>query len=192
VAARLTPNVRHEEMKYQKLPPIRQDELRKLYAGLARTHSNHVKNIDPFKQFSISVYDHWLTEKEFIDEEQVSAEEQRRRNLQFYDLSKKILQETEVLGFRIHKRGVINHSRKWRRCKKVTFREFLSQKHCLEYLRPDYEMFSIQYRFEIALPEFKAIYFEGWDDANHLMYLDEKILGNFKIWVEEKGLHILN
>lgn len=138
------------------------------------------KCFDFYQVIAVSVFEHWLGEKEASKFFDVSKDVQSDRYQRHLNLCNVIFRETAVYGVR------------YRSCRKVNqcrYRQFAGK----------YSFMSIVSNnindgdscFILFLPDLEAIYCQGFDDTNYLYYQNKDKLDQFKNWVKESRLHIL-
>ena len=144
----------------------------------------NIENTDRYTYLAISVFDHWLSEKEANEYlSKVSEYEQELRNSKFRVFSKKIMENTSVVNFTLKGRG----SRQ-----RVLFRKFTSESGREEYMNGTLGALSSRRFFKVALPDIEALYFQGWDDTNIFYFLGERGVKEVKSWAAESGLYSLS
>ena len=165
--------------KFINLSKNRQAELRARFPDLLKISS--VEDSLHYKQIAISVFDHWLSREEFLNDDP-DKEERLRRDKKLHDFSKVMSSKTEVLNFKF--KG------KWERCY-PSFRRFSSQDAMEHYLRSAGENDSSNRFCQLVLPEFNAVFFESWDYTNIFYIQDDKVVPQIKKWAIESGVYCL-
>lgn len=157
----------------------RQRELGSVFPWLHSVHENEKINA---QMLSVSVFDHWLTRDEACALlENVSTEEQLRRNALHADFCARIVRETEVLSFAF---------RRMQR-DKLVFRCFTSSAPLSAYLCPNGGKTLKHRQFHVVLPKFRCAYYESWDDTNHFYFAKGQEMSRIVEWAKESGLHVL-
>lgn len=138
-------------------------------------------NID-YKIKFISVFDHWLTRNEFEIEMENSNDETtlllRRENLKSFVI--KLFESTKT------------YSWKFKRKNRFFIYPFLSINQILNKCNFENQNWQTGNRYVIIIPEFEAIYKEGWDWSCELYFKDENKIQPLIKLVENSGLFILN
>ena len=150
-------------------------QLRKLFPSLMELNEFE-DQAHSYKQLSVSIFDHQLTEEEcerlLAD---VAPAEQIRRNQLHMDMIGALLDATRVLTFQCE----------LDRDPPISFFSFASEKAALKY----FEHTSAQ-RYVAALPEYRAVYYEGYDDTNPLFYIDESLVSPVLSLARRVGLYV--
>jgi hypothetical protein len=113
---------------------------------------SQVNETKEYTYLAVSIFDHWLTREESMELlGDLDVNEIERRASLFDKFNQLLSEQTEVLTFRC--RGINGD--------KPKFKSFISQEAQSSYLRQtDTGM------YRAVLHEFKAVYFEGYDDTN--------------------------
>ena len=148
----------------------------------------HILEIDAcednheYKKIAISVFDHWLLEDEVLTLlNYVNEEEQRRRDNLHYIFNKILFDRTICFTYRLKGRYK-NH---------LVFKKFTDKIAAYAYIKPNSNFVPSKYLYKLVLPQFDALYFEGWDDTCYLYFKNEKLLDTLVDWAKESGLYIL-
>ncbi|WP_303917918.1 hypothetical protein [Draconibacterium sediminis] len=134
-----------------------------------------------YKKIFISVFDHWLTKDEankmiFIDSD--LSELQLRRD-KFESFTKALYEKTNIYFW------------KYKRNYRIFFKQPKSFKDILR--RCDFNNLYSQSgdRYSLILPEYSAIYNEGWDWTNVIWYMDRNKIEPILEIAKKTGLNIL-
>ena len=163
------------------LNPQRQAELASQFSWLAAVQKDAHLPLEA-KTLNLSVFDHWLTEPEaeaLIS--RCSREDQLRRDRSFATFYSLLIAETEVLSIA------------WRGLGKdrPRFRSFTSPSAALRYLRHNGSGLFRPPHIRLALPDFSAIYYQGWDSTSHLYIANLVETETISEWATQAGLHVL-
>lgn len=163
---------------YLNLPRSRQRELSGAFFWLPSVADG--QPIGGVQSFSVSFFDHWLSERE-ADAllNNVSTEEVRCRDKKHRSFCEKLLAETEVLSFRL--RG--------RKQDQVRFRAFPEKNELLRYLTE--RTAKGEYNFHVVLPLLRLAYFSGYDDTSHVYCVKPGNISLIRRLAEDSGLHVL-
>lgn len=136
-----------------------------------------------YRKIAISVFDHWLSKEEALTLlNDVSEEEQTRRNNLHYAFNKKLFDKTMCFTYRVKGRGKKTYP---------IFKNFQDKRTAYSYIKPNSGGVRSKFLYKLVLPQFDALYYEGWDDTCYLYYKNEDLLNSLIEWVKESGLHIL-
>lgn len=167
--------------KWINLDRKKQESLKLLFPnllGVNRCDENH-----GYEKIAISIFDHWLSNDEGnLLLQNVSKEEQKRRDNLHFLFNKSLVADTETYTF--------SFKGKWSK-KHPVFKSFRDTKYLHEYVKPNDNYISSRFYFRLALPEMNALYFEGSDDTNYLYFKDKSLLADFLKLVEASGLYVL-
>ena len=137
----------------------KQEELTEQFPDLLKLVC--VEETPKYSYLAISVFDRWLGQEDSVKLlNDVSKDEQARRNDLMYSFSMKLAQKTEVVNFKL--KGKWKHSY-------PCFRGFTSAEAKEKYFEPAVSHTNKDF-FRVVLPELNAVFFESWDDTN-VMYL---------------------
>jgi hypothetical protein len=135
------------------------------------------------QMLSVSVFDHWLSHEEACEQlENVSANEQSRRDASLADFCARMVAATEVISF-------VQRGRKGRR---IIFRNFLSKEAASLYCRPRGGRAFGHRHFHVALPELHCALYEGWDDTYHFYFTRSGIAEAAQVWASQSGVYVLD
>jgi hypothetical protein len=135
-----------------------------------------------YKKIAISVFDHWLLKDEALTLlNDVNEEEQRRRDNLRFVFNKIIFDRTICFTYRLKGRYK-NHP---------IFKKFTDKRAAYAYIKPNSNFVPSKYLYKLVLPQFEALYFEGWDYTSYFYFKNEKILDTLLNWAKESGLYIL-
>ena len=131
---------------------------------------------------SVSVFDHWLSNEEAHERlENVSAEEQARRDALLTDFCSRMTAGTEVVSF----------ASRGRRFPRIIFRRFLSNEVVSKYCRPGGGKVFRHYHFHVVLPELDCALYESWDDTYHFFFKRPGIEDAARAWASQSGVYLL-
>ena len=136
-----------------------------------------VNETKEYTYLAVSIFDHWLTQEESMELLGDLDENEIEYRASMFDKFNQLLSEqTEVLTFRF--RGINGD--------KPKFKSFLSQEAQSSYFRQtDMGM------YQAVLPEFNAVYFEGYDDTNVFYLRDLSVKSFIESCANKVGLHCL-
>lgn len=137
-----------------------------------------------YSYMAVSVFDHWLGEEDanlYLSD--VSQEEQAERNAKFTLFSSKLISNTPLLNFVLKGRGRKTYPK---------FREFTSESAKYQYMASSPDYVGSNLFFKVAIPDFKALCFESWDDTNVFYLRDERARKQLAAWAEEYELYCLD
>ena len=124
----------------------------------------------------VSNFDHCLSREEASDLlENVSSEEQKRRNDAFISFNEELIQSTDC--YKVALKGI--------RKDRVLFKRFNTKKAALEYINPN-----AWPHFIVALPEYDAIYHQSWDDTAVVFFINDKVTKYLENLASKCGLHV--
>lgn len=167
--------------RFQCLKPQRQAELASQFSWLAAVHEENTLLLE-VKTLNLSVFDHWLSEPEAeVLLSESSKEIEARREFSFTNFHSLLIANTEVLSF------------VWRgpRKDRLRFRSFTSPSTALHYLQPNGSGIYRPPHIRFALPQFSAIYYQGWDNTSHLYISKSVETEAISKWANQAGLHVL-
>ena len=163
------------------VPRIRQSELAAKFAWLSSVHENEKR--EDVQILSVSVFDHWLSREDSCKLlENVSAEEQARRDGLLRGFCQKIISNTEVLSFAM--RGRLKN--------RPVFRTSKSKSLLENYCMPKGGK-SLRHRhFHVVLPELGCAFYESWDDTYHFFFASPGIENAARDWAMQSGVYLLD
>lgn len=165
---------------YRNLPESEQIKLREQFPDLLNLA--RAEDVPGYHYLAVTVFDHWLSRDEANELlENVSEQEQIRRNDSLYKFSRKLASEADVISYKFCGRWSSS---------KPKFRTFASEKIKLEYLVPTVTKTSGSF-FKVVIPDFSMVYVESWDDTNVMYLRDISIKNRLMILAKECGVHIL-
>jgi hypothetical protein len=145
---------------------------------------------DTYKVVYLTVFDRCLSEDECITNfgPDIDKEERKRRDNAFLCFRRLLFAETEVITYRNSSKGARSH---------LLFKAFTSNDAGLKYSIPTiqrvgfYLAGSRERFFQLVLPELNAIYLEGYDDTNTILYKNKSTLELIKTWAKDSKLFCL-
>lgn len=159
----------------------RQRELAAQFSWLHSVHENEKR--EDVQVLSVSVFDHWLSRDEACNLlENISDDEQERRNALLENFCAKVTGSTEVLSFFM--RG--------RKKDKSIFREFKSKEILANYCKPNGGKFLKHRHFYVVLPEWRCAFYESWDDTYHFFFTSPGIEEVAVDWAAQSGVYLLS
>jgi len=165
---------------FRNLRPPRQKELERQFPWLHRIHE--FEQVPLVRHLSISVFDHWLSHEEAEKQlDGISREEQLRRDTQQFEFCQRLVEQAELVHFKFRGRGQ----------DKPRFRSFTSRSAAIDYFCPRTLGGSRRRKFQVLLPAYGAVFYEGYDDTSHLYFTEEQGVEPFCHLVREAGLHVL-
>ncbi|WP_299947430.1 hypothetical protein [uncultured Microbulbifer sp.] len=136
-----------------------------------------------YTKIAVSYFDHWLSESEaykaFLN---VGLEESVNRKNKQLEFCRQLFNSTEVLNYKIY--GRPNNRR-------VKFRAFSDDNVALRYCSDAYDKFSSIFFFKLVIPEYSALYYQGYDATNYLYYRGGELSNKLKSLVYGSGLNVL-
>ena len=156
------------------IPKVEQEKLRKVYPGLV----NLICDLEPheYKMVFVSIFGHCLTREEAADQlDNVSPEEQKRRDSSFVQFNSNLLEGTNCLKVTL----------KGMKKDRVLFKQFNNKASALKYVSP-----YAWAHFMVAIPEYETLYFQSWDGTVTFFYINDKITGHLKHLASKSGLHV--
>ena len=154
----------------------RQKELRAQYPDLKMLEE--VKETSSYSFVAVSLFDHWLSELEASQLlGNLISDELVRRNSLFTNLNRIIIEQTEVLNF-VRRGNYRNY---------YNFRHFSSDE-----VRNIYLEHRSHGNYQLVIPEFSLVYFEGYDDTNIFYLRDSSQRSIVEDWASEAGLYTLD
>lgn len=158
-----------------RLPEAEETQLRNLFPGLVEL-TEFEDEAHSYKHRSVSIFDHLLTEEEYdrllVD---VAPAEQVRRNQLHMDMIRVLLGATRVLTFQCDPD----------RIPQTIFFTFTSEEAAIKYFEHTRSQ-----RYVAALPEYRAVYLEGYDDTSHLFYFDDSLVNPVLSLAKRVGLYV--
>jgi len=131
-----------------------------------------------YEQLAISVFDHRLSgEEALLLLGQVPPEEQSRRNALLQTFMDSLLRETDVVTFHFSSDDPDDTA--------LTFAGFTSAGAAREYFRHSGDQ-----RYVAVCAAFRAVVYEGYDDTNHLFFLDRDQIGRPIELAKMAGLYV--
>jgi len=158
----------------------KQAELTEQFPDLLRLAC--VEETPIYSYMAVSVFDRWLGQEDsvkFLND--VTKDEQIRRNDLLYSFSMKLSQNTDVVNFKL--KGKWNNSY-------PCFRGFTSVEAKAKYFEPAISHTNKDF-FRVVLPELNAVLFESWDDTNVLYLRDRSKVELINKWATECGVFCL-
>jgi len=163
---------------YLNVPRSRQRELSEAFGWLPSVADS--QPICGVQSFSVSFFDHWLSEQEADDLlNNVSAEQQRCRDKKHLSFCEKLIAETEILSFRLH----------GRRQDQVRFRSFSEKDALAQHLTE--RTAKGEYNFHVVLPLLRMAYCSGYDDTSHFYCGKSGNVALIRRLAQDSGLHVL-
>ncbi|MDO6679498.1 hypothetical protein [Shewanella sp. 4_MG-2023] len=161
--------------KFLNVSKQRQKELEEQFPNLIDLVQ--VNKTKEYTFLAVSIFDHWLTHEESMELlADLDASEIERRTSIFDKFNQLLLEKTEVLTFRF--RGLKGD--------KLKFKSFVTEQAQSSYIRQtDMGM------YKTVLPDFKAVYFEGYDDTNVFYLQDLSVKSFIESCATKVGLHCL-
>lgn len=158
----------------------RQGELGAQFAWLSSIHEDESRK--DVQILSVSVFDHWLSQDAACALlENVSAEEQGRRDRLLENFCAKMTDDTEVLSFVM--RG--------RKKNRPVFRAFKSKDALKSYCKPAGGKTLGHRNFYVVLPEMGCAFYESWDDTYHFFFTAPGIELAACKWATQSGVYLL-
>ena len=136
-----------------------------------------------YKQVSVSVFDHWLSQEEAIKRIDNSSSIQCDNNNELlHKFIVSLAQSTETYVVKLRGRNTD---------KKATFREFTSHSGMVNSLIPKHHFSADTHRFVLVLPQLNLVYFESSDFTHHIYFKREEDLESVSKLANENGLSII-
>lgn len=130
-----------------------------------------------YEQLAVSVFDHRLNREEALLLAQVSPEEQSRRNSLLQTFMDSLLRDTDVVTF--HRSSDDSDDTA------LTFAGFVSAEAAGKYF-----LHSGGQTYVAVCPAYRAVVYEGYDDTNHLFFLDRDQINRPIELAKKAGLHV--
>ena len=167
--------------KFKNLSKSKQEDLGKLFPDIQSLFE--CKESENYTHLSISVFDHWLSREEAINEiDNVSIKKEDAHDEKLYLFCNALIKLTKC--YLIKFRGIKKD--------KITYKEFITKSEYNEHLKPKpYNTGGINWRFILVLPETEAVYFEDCDFTHHLYYRDDNNITEIYNLIKENGLFVL-
>ena len=160
---------------------IRQKMLAEVFPEMLSFYS--CVDVDGYKKASVSVFDHWLSQGEAIENiDNVSVIQANKNNEFLHKFAILLAQSTDA--YMVKFRGKYSD-------KRVTYREFTSQHGVVNSLIPKHHFAGGRSRFILALPQINSVYFEGCDFTHQVYYKTEKDLEFVTQLAKQSGLSIV-
>jgi len=141
-----------------------------------------MSEINGYSKLSISVFSHWLSQNEAIDEiDEVSTYKIKKNNEKLHSFTVALIESTTCYLIKII--GLKKDT--------VTFRELLSPLKLNKAILPTPHLIGDKWRFVLAIPSLEIIYFEGSDFTHHIYYKDIKKIEPIYSLVKNNELHVL-
>ncbi|MBE9399690.1 hypothetical protein IOQ59_20695 [Pontibacterium sp. N1Y112] len=166
--------------KFRRLSETESSSLNALFPCINELYAK--EDLCGYKHLSISVFDHWLSQKEAIEEiDNVSSEKEDSNDRKLYDFCCALASKNECYLIKLlgRKKDV------------VTFREFSSQESRQKCLEPMAYNYGSHGRFVLVFPKMELIYFEDWDFTHHIYYKDPDKLEGLREQVDKYEIYIL-
>ena len=126
---------------------------------------------------AVSVFDHWLNYEESMEFLHMPERKEIERRCSMFDhFNKLLIENTDVFTFRF----------KGRKKNSPSFKEFTSQTAKYEQMEQ-----RDMGEYKVVLPEFGAVYFEGYDDTNIFYLSDLSVKPVIELWAKQAGLYCL-
>ncbi|WP_444930353.1 hypothetical protein ACJJIF_00750 [Microbulbifer sp. SSSA002] len=168
--------------KFSPLKPERQMLLMRQFPNLMEVDA--CEEDYGYAKIAISYFDHWLSESEACAAfSNVSLEESLNRKNKQLGFCRRLLEATEVLNFKVF--GRPNNRR-------VKFRAFCDNDVALRYCSEAYDKFSSRFFFKLVIPEYSALYYQGYDATNYIYCRGGEFSNRLRSLIYDSGLNVLD
>ncbi|AZP13308.1 hypothetical protein [Undibacterium parvum] len=141
------------------------------------------EKVEGYRHVAITVYDHWLSEKEAFEEfKEMSAEKQKINDDKLHSFICGLTSNYESYLAKF-----IGRNKK----RKVSFRAFNSEVAKNRTLKPLSYLASNVRRFIIIIPSLELIYMEGWDFTHHVYLKNDALIGALKMEAMKSNVYVL-
>lgn len=141
------------------------------------------EKIDGYRHVAITVYDHWLSEKEAFEEfNEMSAEKKRLNDDKLHSFICNLTSKYESYLVKF-----IGRDKK----RKISLRAFNSEIAKNKTLKPLSYLASNAHRFIIVIPTLELIYMEGWDFTHHVYLKKDASIDDLKMEAIKSKVYVL-
>ena len=136
------------------------------------------ESVEPYQKKFISVFDEWPASKKFVDSIQYEKEFYKRHQ--------------QFNFFLVENYNCFTVKLKGKKKQKLSIKEFYSTDSAKKYVLPSLYNVPSSCYFNLLIPEIKAIYFEGFDFVNTLLYQDLDLINQTLNQCEKHDLFALS
>ena len=170
----------HNHRRVKRVSKVREIDLRRQFDWLADVHVGEVPH--GVHTLAVSVFDHWLSRADACALlENVTLDEQKRRDELLTSFCAHMAQNTEVLSFTMRGRNKD-------RC---VFRYFESAVDLANYCQANGGKLLKHRHFHVVLPELGCAFYENWDDTYIFYFVSRAVECKAIEWARKAGVHIL-
>ncbi len=149
---------------------------------LSAQFSALVSELESHEARAVSVFDHWLTEREALRElDDVSGPVQQERDARLHQFALELT--AQFNGFLVKFVG--------RYKQRITFRKFANDQGRVKSVKPLPYKYGDTHRFIVVLPDLDAVYVEGSDFTHHIFGQENNYLNAVQQVAQGTGLHVL-